>query len=795
MSRSTGMVRFLSTALIATALLLATASTAFAVTGDPTLGLAALQAKLDASPGGTVTGYLKTVVKGSKIETIPVEVLALTGDTAADSLIMFEASGELIDRYGGIVSGMSGSPLYVQDGGVDKVIGALSYGDIFTLNGSGLATPIESMTRLTTDYAPRVDMLSSPVLMSGRLIDRVIISSDPNVLKNVSPRSAFVARQFAPVFIGGMPPASNAYKKLAKSLEDRGLSVMALETPLSASASTFTTDLVPGAALAVLGTRGDIWIGSLGTTTWADGDTVLAFGHPAFYTGPTSLYMCNAWISGVWPSSYMPYKLGYPTVVRGTITQDRGAGIMGELGAPPAEAPITARVTSGSRVATSAAWVSSQLQDTEQIGYLAGSVAYSAGEKIFDIIALPGSANTTATIRLSVGGTEYTVTMVNVMDSSYDILSGIGADADDAVSSVLSVIYDGVEQPHILSTDVQAQVTTSRRYSRIVGVDLDEPLHEGDNTVLVSTLTYGLAATQTIETTLTIPEGAPLSGTLVAQGAVSSSSADDGLSILVASPGSPPAPRETVADIVADLNSRAPDNSFTLKLVPDSFSDVSADESEPVSVTQITPWVMDGTASAAITQVTADVSPYSVSYGGTAVVSGEVYGPSKSVMVNIYGLPEGSHTPGLLSQERASYLDGTLSYEATLDGLTTNMAIFVTVDGGPDYTPATAETYVEVRARIVLTSSGYKVRFGRHVTLTARVSPRSARGRVTFQYWEGAHKHWRTIGTRYLHAAGSYAHAQIDWMPRWGDRKVRAIYNGSLYNAGVTSAMITTHTR
>ena len=41
---------------------------------------------------------------------------------------------------GGIAAGMSGSPLFIDVGG-DKMIGALSYGDIFTLNGLGLATP------------------------------------------------------------------------------------------------------------------------------------------------------------------------------------------------------------------------------------------------------------------------------------------------------------------------------------------------------------------------------------------------------------------------------------------------------------------------------------------------------------------------------------------------------------------------------------------------------------------------------------------------------------------------------
>ena len=40
---------------------------------------------------------------------------------------------------------MSGSPVLVRDGAVDKVVGALSMGDIFATNGLALATPIQDM--------------------------------------------------------------------------------------------------------------------------------------------------------------------------------------------------------------------------------------------------------------------------------------------------------------------------------------------------------------------------------------------------------------------------------------------------------------------------------------------------------------------------------------------------------------------------------------------------------------------------------------------------------------------------
>ena len=73
-------------------------------------------------------------------------------DYSWGTLILFEASDREIDRIGGIAAGMSGSPVYVDDGGVDKLVGALSYGDWFTLDGMGLATPIEYMAAIEADY-------------------------------------------------------------------------------------------------------------------------------------------------------------------------------------------------------------------------------------------------------------------------------------------------------------------------------------------------------------------------------------------------------------------------------------------------------------------------------------------------------------------------------------------------------------------------------------------------------------------------------------------------------------------
>ena len=128
--------------LVAVAVLtLALAPAVPAAPPGPTMDLTELGAALESGP---LDGYLLTTMSGTTPEPIPLQVQSLISYSDG-TLIMFEAGGPVIDRIGGIAAGMSGSPVYVDVAGTDYLVGALSYGDIFTLGGTGLATPIEYM--------------------------------------------------------------------------------------------------------------------------------------------------------------------------------------------------------------------------------------------------------------------------------------------------------------------------------------------------------------------------------------------------------------------------------------------------------------------------------------------------------------------------------------------------------------------------------------------------------------------------------------------------------------------------
>ncbi|MDO8964005.1 MAG: hypothetical protein Q7W30_05855 [Coriobacteriia bacterium] len=794
MARRGTPVRLWIVAALSLAILFAMGGIANAAESDKTLGLDALRAKLGTGP---LQGYFKTVTRGHTIEEIPVEVLSVTGDDPADALIMFEATGTQIARFGGIVSGMSGSPIYVKDDdGFDKVIGAVAYGDMFTIGGMGLATPIESMVKLDVDYSPRMQPLDRPQLTKSGLVDRIIVAPNPSAFKGAARSGAFVAKPLSSVFIGGLRPSSRTYAQLKKALEARGLSVVSLGAALSAGHDTTSTALVPGASVGALLSRGDLWIGGLGTVAYTATDTVVAFGHPAYYLGETSMYMTNVWINGVWPSQLTPYKIGHPTALRGTFTQDRSAGIYGTTGALPDEVAFTSRAVlkDSGREATSNVYLASKLLNSGMTSLFSGSASSIAASRLFDAATTPGSALTTATVRVSDGTTEYDVVMTNVVDSPYDIPSSVGADVNYIVSELLSVLADGVEEPRILSVDTESEISTARNFGRVVAVAPEAGLKIGANRIKVSVLAYGVRATQTVDATINLPAGTPLTGTLIAAGPGGDTS---GMEMTSGDPGSAPqapAARRSIAQIVDELNAVLPNNTLTVSFraepVGDPFSDAppSSDATISIDATTATPWVIAGQATLMAPGITAQAFPNPIPYGDVAIIAGEISGIDNPCTVSIYGTPVGSDVETLLATETATVAEGTIGFGAELWDLETNTRIRVHIDGTSTYAPADTTFDLGVRARVLVGTSARTVRRGRSVTLTALVANGANTGPVTFQYYNAARRRWTPIGVRSLVAGDPYARATIGWRPPRGTTRVRVVYGGGIFNAGAVSS-------
>ncbi|HHV93848.1 MAG TPA: hypothetical protein GXX47_04830 [Firmicutes bacterium] len=296
-------------------------------------------------------GIGKTVAKGTTIEEFHVEVLGvLQGEQNVSQLVLVQVSGDVIDRMGGIASGMSGSPVYV-DG---KLLGAISYTFSFTDRRLGLVTPIGPMLEILK-YDRTETALQLPSgrwtwadaearLVAGYPIEEIYIAweSDAGDTVTYDNGRLCVTPASAPLLVGGMGP--RARKELAASFKPFGVETVAVPGAL-AGINVEDVDLEPGAALAVQLVTGDVQVTSLGTVTYVDGSRFVGFGHPFLNRGSVNLMASTAYIYTTVNSLSMPFKLGAPMKTVGTITQDRGAGVGGYIGRPPETIDLIVKVT------------------------------------------------------------------------------------------------------------------------------------------------------------------------------------------------------------------------------------------------------------------------------------------------------------------------------------------------------------------------------------------------------------------------------------------------------------------
>ncbi|HMK91442.1 MAG TPA: hypothetical protein VK576_00435, partial [Thermoleophilia bacterium] len=446
-------------AVVAAAVLLVAATTAWAAPPSDTISTTDIQAMLDG--GGSVTGYFDTVLGGATLADqaptpVPVTIKAIVPGAnptgSGGDLILFEASGTDIATIGGIAHGMSGSPLYVDDGGTFKLAGAVSYGDIFTTHNLGLATPIADMIAIETNYmstaglsAARVATtakLAAPVKTSAGTIGSVVVAPSSAAARSLSRTAAGpVMAPLTTVQISGLDHRSKLYQKLAASLEARGVDVSPFSAGSRLGAAPPAPD-EPGAPLGAMYSTGDVTIGAFGTVTYVDpdNDVLVAFGHPFDWLGPDSLILTSAWVQGIWSTTYDPYWVASPGLTVGEITQDRAAGIAGTLGvdtAHPALVGVDSQATMGTLKRNDTSKVSSWIVQNPLFGGLPSAVAGAVMMKAADAFMLPGSATTSATIHVTDGVSDYTIQRDNVWSDPFDVTSFATGDIDSALSALV----------------------------------------------------------------------------------------------------------------------------------------------------------------------------------------------------------------------------------------------------------------------------------------------------------------------------------------------------------------------
>ena len=770
---------------------LAGAATAWAAPPANTISEGALDTLLQSGPA---TGYFETVLGGWTLASqtpvqIPVTVQSIVPDGGpAGDLILFEASGAAIDTVGGIAEGMSGSPLYVDvGGGTFKLAGAVAYGDVFTTHNLGLATPIADMTALESTWFSGLGSsplrLRAPIATATGAVTKVIVaSSRAAAIKLHAPAGTAVMAPLTTLQVNGLIPGSPVYKKLAARLAALGFDL----TPRSAGPALGLPALPAlqgGSSLGVMYSDGDFAAGGLGTVTYVDPDNgvVVAFGHPFDYFGAVSLDLTSAWVQGIWSSTYTPYKVMSPVDVVGEITQDRGAGVAGVLGAGPVEVPITSSATLGAAIRTSASTATQAVVGNPNLAGLPSAAAAVAMQRVTDTGSFPGSAEATATIKLTDGASEYQIQRTDLWTDPFDVMSVATGDIDNA----LGVLTSGLPglSPKVESIDFNTTLSATDRSATIEDVTAPGGLKTGANTLTV-TLLAATGATVQVPATLTIPRGTSTSGTIDVFSATGGPSQGGGAGVATsgasaghrsAAAGAAP----TLAEVVAEINAAPKNTDLDIVYSPDNQGAVV----QPVEVlADAQDWVPSGEVVKATGQLQLSV-PKVLDYNSPLFVMGVIGQADASTTVRVYERPSGLSNRLVATLPATLANDGSASFDAVLAGLKTTTRLTVVWDGDADNLAATAAATIAVRARISLSAAVHQVAGRSVVQFGAHLTPAQASGRVFIQYLAG--KRWVRIAN--LPAGGALAGT---WRPASGSYKLRAVFGGSSRNAASTSGAV-----
>jgi len=317
---------------------------------EPVPGPTAFLPLADVRPG--MQGTARTVFEGDRLEEFNVEILGVLKNAIGpqQDLILARLHGEKVE-YTGVVSGMSGSPVYV-DG---KLVGALSYRlGPFAKEAIAGITPIADMVKLAG--APRTAAASS---RAPDLLGRFVAAQGGGDSALQGPGAGSTVAEGPAMAAGGGPPGGLQPIGIPLVCSGCDAGVLRYYAPIFESFGLEPTagggvvqgasrqPLAPGTAIGAALATGDLSVVGIGTLTHIDHNRVFAFGHPLLGTGAMEMPMTQAQVLLTFPSTAASFKIANATPPVGSIFQDGLTAIVGEVGRTAPTIPVSVRVTSG----------------------------------------------------------------------------------------------------------------------------------------------------------------------------------------------------------------------------------------------------------------------------------------------------------------------------------------------------------------------------------------------------------------------------------------------------------------
>ncbi len=307
-----------------------------------------------------------TVFDGTTREQFDVHVLGVLTNVLGPrrSLIVARLDGGPLAQTG-VIQGMSGSPVYIDD----RLVGAVSYAlGSFSKEAIAGITPIGEMA--ATDATPlRAARRRAAAPPGGRAVTHealvdvvasVFPPREPFAWRPGDVRGAGIApgdagrmgallRPIAtPLVLSGFTP--EIHDLWTAAFEAGGL--VPTVGGFAGGATSIEDDgrpLEPGDPIGASLIRGDLAMAGTGTVTLVEDGRVYAFGHPFYNLGPAQLPMTRARVTTLLPSLAISSRLATIGPVLGTIDQDRSTGIYGSLGSGPDLIPVTLSISAADR--------------------------------------------------------------------------------------------------------------------------------------------------------------------------------------------------------------------------------------------------------------------------------------------------------------------------------------------------------------------------------------------------------------------------------------------------------------
>ena len=488
-------------------------------------------------------GTAYTVLDASgEIRTFPVEILGpMDGGKGAQRMIMARTSGELIEQVGGVLQGMSGSPVYVGD----RLVGALSAGVKDLSPYTFFITPIEDMTPLwsmpdvknqtnivTVDLVKEIEERKkaeekrrlrarekefekmSREERESEWRDMMAVlrgEQSEQAAEDTSAEAASetpAAEEKAYVFAQGFNTAGLRY--LQDNLPMKGTTLLPLggfggNTNLH---TRYDAALTGGQAMGVAIVYGDFSVGATGTVTAVDGKNVLGFGHSFMHKGNVNYFMTDADVIGTIAGQSNGMKIANIGSVIGRINQDRETGVAGTLGTFPTSVPMQIHVKDNA-LGTEETFGAQIAYDEDFLPILSGSIAYAAMSRVSDSLG-----SSTARVRFAIRTNAYEGGLFERRNMYYSA-ADVGQVAVTELLQAMNLIVTNAEkESDVIDVDVDVELDAGRETALLVSATPDKmTVKPGETVTFKTTIRPYRKAEETLSIPYQVPKAQP-AGTL-----------------------------------------------------------------------------------------------------------------------------------------------------------------------------------------------------------------------------------------------------------------------------------------